>query len=33
MVWMDEYIEYIYNRRPYYKNIDPGLTSKDNDLK
>lgn len=23
-VWMDEYAEYIYLRRPYYRNIDPG---------
>lgn len=21
---MDEYAEYLYNRRPHYKNIDPG---------
>lgn len=27
-VWMDEYKEYIYNRRPHYRKIDPGdLTS------
>ncbi|XP_056649199.1 N-acetylgalactosaminyltransferase 6-like isoform X1 [Diorhabda sublineata] len=23
-VWMDEYAEYLYKRRPHYKNIDPG---------
>lgn len=23
-VWMDEYSAYIYGRRPYYRNIDPG---------
>ncbi|ROT71654.1 hypothetical protein C7M84_010013 [Penaeus vannamei] len=23
-VWMDEYAEYIYKRRPHYRNIDPG---------
>lgn len=23
-VWMDEYAQYLYNRRPLYKNIDPG---------
>ena len=23
-VWMDEYAKYIYDRRPYYKQIDPG---------
>jgi polypeptide N-acetylgalactosaminyltransferase len=28
MVWMDEYAEYIYNRRPTYRSIDPGDISK-----
>ena len=23
-VWMDEYKEFIYMRRPHYRNIDPG---------
>ena len=23
-VWMDEYAEYLYKRRPHYRNIDPG---------
>lgn len=23
-VWMDEYAEYLYSRRPHYRNIDPG---------
>lgn len=23
-VWMDEYAEYLYKRRPSYRNIDPG---------
>ena len=23
-VWMDEYKEFIYVRRPHYRNIDPG---------
>lgn len=23
-VWMDEYAKYLYDRRPHYKNIDPG---------
>ena len=28
MVWMDEYAEYIYKRRPSYRSIDPGDISK-----
>ena len=24
LVWMDEYAEYIYKRRPQYRNLDPG---------
>ncbi|XP_013411643.1 putative polypeptide N-acetylgalactosaminyltransferase 10 [Lingula anatina] len=24
VVWMDEYAEHLYRRRPHYKNIDPG---------
>ena len=24
MVWMDEYAEYIYKRRPSYRSLDPG---------
>ena len=23
-VWMDEYAEYLYKRRPHYRRIDPG---------
>lgn len=23
-MWMDEYAEYLYKRRPHYRNIDPG---------
>lgn len=23
-VWMDEYAEYLYKRRPHYRKIDPG---------
>lgn len=23
-VWMDEYKEYLYKRRPHYRSIDPG---------
>ncbi|KAL7057530.1 hypothetical protein AAHC03_016885 [Spirometra sp. Aus1] len=23
-VWMDEYAEYVYKRRPYYRGVDPG---------
>eukprot|EP00105_Crassostrea_gigas_P035285 XP_019919433.1 PREDICTED: putative polypeptide N-acetylgalactosaminyltransferase 10 isoform X3 [Crassostrea gigas] len=26
-VWMDEYAEYLYKRRPHYRNIDPGDVS------
>lgn len=28
VVWMDEYAEYIYKRRPYYRNLDPGDLSR-----
>ena len=28
LVWMDEYAEYIYKRRPTYRNLDPGDISK-----
>ena len=24
-VWMDEYKEYVYIRRPHYRNLDPGM--------
>ena len=24
VVWMDEFAEYIYKRRPSYRNLDPG---------
>ena len=23
-VWMDEYAEYVYTRRPHYRDMDPG---------
>jgi len=23
-VWMDEYKEYLYDRRPHYRSVDPG---------
>ncbi|XP_022250977.1 putative polypeptide N-acetylgalactosaminyltransferase 10 [Limulus polyphemus] len=32
-VWMDEYKEYLYKRRPHYRNIDPGNISKQKALR
>ena len=32
-VWMDEYIEYIYKRRPSYRDLDPGDVSKQQELR
>lgn len=32
-VWMDEYAEYIYMRRPHYRNIDPGDLTKQKALR
>ncbi|KAJ8951726.1 hypothetical protein NQ318_012577 [Aromia moschata] len=32
-VWMDEYAQYLYMRRPHYKNIDPGDLSKQKALR
>lgn len=32
-VWMDEYAEYLYNRRPHYRTIDPGDISKQKALR
>lgn len=32
-VWMDEYAEYIYKRKPNYKSIDPGDVSKQKALR
>lgn len=32
-VWMDEYAEYIYMRRPSYRNLDPGDISKQKALR
>ena len=26
-VWMDEYKEYVYIRRPHYRNLDPGISN------
>lgn len=30
---MDEYAEYLYKRRPHYRNIDPGDLTKQKDLR
>jgi len=32
-VWMDEYKEYVYIRRPHYRNLDPGDISKQKQLR
>ena len=32
-MWMDEYAEYLYRRRPHYRNIDPGDLSKQKGLR
>ncbi|CAG9792236.1 unnamed protein product [Diatraea saccharalis] len=32
-VWMDEYAEYLYKRRPAYRNIDPGDLTVQRDLR
>lgn len=32
-VWMDEYKEYLYKRRPHYRNIDTGDISKQKELR
>lgn len=32
-VWMDEYAEYIYMRRPHYRNIDPGDLTKQKEIR
>lgn len=32
-VWMDEYAEYLYKRRPHYRNIDPGDISEQKALR
>ncbi|KAI7815551.1 N-acetylgalactosaminyltransferase [Rhyzopertha dominica] len=32
-VWMDEYAEYLYKRRPHYRNIDPGDLTKQKALR
>ncbi|RZF38814.1 hypothetical protein LSTR_LSTR000517 [Laodelphax striatellus] len=32
-VWMDEYAEYLYKRRPHYRNIDPGDLSKQKEIR
>ncbi|XP_013772480.1 putative polypeptide N-acetylgalactosaminyltransferase 10 [Limulus polyphemus] len=32
-VWMDEYKEYLYKRRPHYRNLDPGNISKQRALR
>ncbi|XP_066999767.1 N-acetylgalactosaminyltransferase 6 isoform X2 [Anabrus simplex] len=32
-VWMDEYKEYLYKRRPHYRNIDPGDLTKQKALR
>jgi len=32
-VWMDEYKEYLYKRRPQYRNIDVGDISKQKELR
>ncbi|GIY38879.1 putative polypeptide N-acetylgalactosaminyltransferase 10 [Caerostris darwini] len=32
-VWMDEYKEYLYLRRPHYRNLDPGDISKQRSLR
>jgi polypeptide N-acetylgalactosaminyltransferase len=31
-VWMDEYKEYLYRRRPHYRNIDMGDIIKQKEL-
>nr|AIA91740.1 CAZy families GT27/CBM13 protein [uncultured bacterium] len=32
-VWMDEYAQYLYMRRPHYKSIDPGDLTKQKALR
>ncbi|UYV71621.1 GALNT10 [Cordylochernes scorpioides] len=32
-VWMDEYKEYLYMRRPHYRNIDPGDLTRQKELR
>lgn len=32
-VWMDEYAEYVYRKRPHYRDLDPGDVSKQRELR
>ncbi|XP_041358145.1 putative polypeptide N-acetylgalactosaminyltransferase 10 [Gigantopelta aegis] len=32
-VWMDEYAEFIYKRRPHYRSVDPGDISKQREIR
>ncbi|CAH1105302.1 unnamed protein product [Psylliodes chrysocephalus] len=32
-VWMDEYAQYLYMRRPHYKNLDPGNLTKQREIR
>ncbi len=32
-MWMDEYAEYLYKRRPQYRSIDPGDLTKQREIR